>query len=182
MIVILEGPDNAGKSTLANKLKADLNLEVVHPGGPPKNIADAIARCVEQSAVFSMSAEVNFIYDRVTCISDMIYRGVPEYHRVFKKFQAQFCRSMNVVIIICRPSNERLRNFDDHVTKEHETEEVVQHAKDNVDRIISEYDAVIDDFSSDRYIDCIIYDFEHDSDGEEYKILKSFIYNRLDPV
>lgn len=182
MIIILEGPDNAGKSTLARRLSADLNLEVVHPGGPPKNISDAISRCVEQEFVFEIATQVNFIYDRITCISDMIYRGKPQYHNIFYKFQDEIKRHKNVLIVYCRPSLKRLRNFDDHVMQEHEDAAVVQHAKDNVDRIITEYDAVMKSFEEDDLFEFVRYDFELDEYSSEYSSLKSIIYNKLDNV
>lgn len=179
MIIILEGADNSGKSTLAKRLASDLNLEVCHPGGPPKNIAEALARCVEQDAIFDLCTEVNFIYDRVTCISDMIYRGKPQYHEAFIGFIRSLRYKPNVMIVYCRPSDERLKNFDDHVMQAHEDESIVQHAKDNVDRIISEYDNLFADIRQDRYIHYFDYNFEADDESEIYKDLRSLIENGM---
>ena len=180
MIIILEGADNSGKSTLAKRLASDLNLEVCHPGGPPKNIAEALARCVEQDAIFDLSTQVNLIYDRVTCISDMIYRGKKQYHNVFVKFLERIREKTNVMIVYCRPSNERLTNFDDHVMQDHEDEAVVQHAKDNVGRIIAEYDSLLHSLRLDKHFFFFVYNFEEDTDAESYKELRSLITDRLD--
>ena len=180
MIIILEGADNSGKSTLAKRLASDLNLEVCHPGGPPKNIAEALARCVEQDAIFDLSTQVNFIYDRVTCISDMIYRGKKQYHNVFVKFLERIREKTNVMVVYCRPSNERLTNFDDHVMQDHEDEAVVQHAKDNVGRIIAEYDSLLHSLRLDKHFFFFVYNFEEDTDDESYKELRSLITDGLD--
>ncbi len=182
MIIILEGADNSGKSTLAKRLAADLNLEVCHPGGPPKNIAEALARCVEQDTIFDLSTQVNFIYDRVTCISDRIYRGKSEYHSVFDMFLDRIKETANVLIVFCRPSTERLKNFDDHVMQDHEDEAVVEHAKNNVDRIIREYDELLGVLQSNKHFYYFVYNFETDNEcgSESFKELRSLIIDRLD--
>jgi len=178
MIIILEGPDNAGKSTLAKKLSADLGIDVVHPGGPPKNIIEVIARCEEQSAVFSLSTEVDVIFDRVTCISDLIYRGRPEYDRIFEIFHRQLKTAKNVIVVYCRPSDERLKNFDDHVQQAHEDAAVVQYAKDNVNRIIDEYDNLFAMFAENKHINVVKYDFERNSDN--YEVILEKLSQRKD--
>lgn len=180
MIVILEGADNSGKSTLAKRLSKDLGIDAVHPGGPPKNIIEVIARCEEQSTVFGLSTEVDVIFDRVTCISDLIYRGRPEYDRIFEIFHRRLQTAKNLVIIYCRPSTDRLKNFDDHVQQDHEDAAVVQHAKDNVDRIISEYDGMFGVLSRKKHFDIIQYNFELDASGSRYNLLLSMLQMRKD--
>lgn len=180
MIVILEGADNSGKSTLAKRLSKDLGIDAVHPGGPPKNIIEVIARCEEQSAVFGLSTEVDVIFDRVTCISDLIYRGRPEYDRIFEIFHRQLKTAKNVIIVYCRPSDERLKNFDDHIQQPHEDAAVVQHAKDNVDRIISEYDNLFMMFAENKHIDVVKYDFELQANDFRYSQLLSMLQMRKD--
>lgn len=180
MIIILEGPDNAGKSTLGNMLSVDLGISLVHPGGPPKNIVEVINRCYEQANTFSLSSEVDFIYDRVTCISDMIYRGKPEYNKMFTVFHYQLKLMKNVVIIYCRPSDERVKNFDDHIQKDHEDASVVQHAKDNVDRIVSEYDAFMNSIMYNLNYTVLRYDFERDASKESYNALVRLLTSRMD--
>lgn len=182
MIVILEGADNSGKSTLAKKLGQGLKIDVVHPGGPPKNIIEVIARCEEQSAVFDLSTDVNIIFDRVTCISDLIYRGRPEYNKIFKCFHKQLMTAENVVVIYCRPSDNRLKNFDDHIQQDHEDAAVVQHAKDNVDRIISGYDSWFKYFADSTCLNIVKYDFELDKSLSGYSALLKHLQNRKDHV
>lgn len=180
MIIILEGPDNAGKSTLGQKLSDCLGIDLVHPGGPPKNIVEVIARCQEQSNVFQLSTEVDFIFDRVTCISDQIYRGRPEFDRVFGVYQGQLKIAKNVIIIYCRPSDTRVKNFDDHVQKDHEDAAVVQHAKDNVDRVVDEYDGLMSMFSADKHYHFVKYNFEMDESGHGFESLVAMLKTRKD--
>jgi len=178
MIVILEGPDNAGKSTLGNKLAIDLHLDLIHPGGPPKNLVEVIERCQEQSTVFSHSTTVDFIFDRVTCISDQIYRGRTDLYKLFDFYQNDLRSAKNIIIIYCRPSDDRLRNFDDHVQKDHEDEAIVQHAIDNVDRIINEYDSIMDYLMSDKHVCIIKYDFERDTHEASYHAILEMLKNK----
>ena len=180
MIIILEGADNSGKSTLAKRLSEDTGLPVIHPGGPPANIADAVVRCMEQDQLFNLSTELDFIFDRVTCISDRIYRGKPEYHNIFSLYQQAISLAKNVLVVYCNPSEDRLRNFDDHVTQAHEDEAVVNHAKMHIDRILEEYSDVMHDLSNHRHIKIVEYDFESDTDSESYKVIRSMINNNRD--
>lgn len=180
MIVILEGADNSGKSTLAKRLSQETGLSVVHPGGPPANIADAIVRCMEQNSLFMMSTDVDFIFDRVTCISDRIYRGNSDYHKVFSLYQAAIAQAKNILVVYCNPSQERLRNFDDHVMQAHEDAAVVEHAKTNIDRILKEYSDVMHDLSNHRHIKIVEYNFEIDEEGLDFMALRSLINNGRD--
>lgn len=180
MIIILEGPDNAGKSTLGNKLSVDLGIDLVHPGGPPKNIVEVINRCQEQSNVFNMSTAVDVMFDRITCISDQIYRGRPEFDNVFIAYQNHLRSCKNVIVIYCRPSDDRVKNFDDHVQKDHEDAAVVQHAKDNVDRIVYDYDSLMAMFQADQHFNVIQYNFEADQDGCGYREMLNLLESRRD--
>lgn len=168
MIIILEGPDNAGKSTLARMLAEDLKVEVVHPGGPPANIADALIRCGEQAMLFQLGESISFIYDRVTCISEPIYRGIDTHLVAFGLFQADLASEVadhNVLLVYCRPPIRVIKDFSGHVTKAHETEEVVEHAKRNIDRIIIEYDEVM------ARLKPIVYDYTADDAAAKYNYI-----------
>lgn len=174
MIIILEGPDNSGKTTLAKKLSLDTGFEVCHPGGPPKNINDALACCWQQSFAFIHSDHISFIYDRVTCISQRIYCGKSEYHDVFDRLRRRITEN-NVLVVFCWPSVDRMRNFDDHITQAHETDEVVEHAKRNVDRIIAEYAIVKSEMLAEDSAKVFEYNFEADTYGSQYHKLLNII-------
>ena len=69
-MIILEGMDGSGKSTLAKILQDTFNIPGIHPGAPPKDPR------VEQQMMRIQGAEAgnSIIYDRVTCISQQVYR------------------------------------------------------------------------------------------------------------
>lgn len=163
MIVVLEGADNSGKSTLAKKLSSEFSIEVVHPGGPPKNISDALLRCNEQAIILNSSDSVSFVYDRITCISDFVYRGNTRYNKIFRQYQNHLRYAPDLMIIYCRPSDERLLKFDDHVMQDHEDESVVEHAKLNVHRTIATYDELFSEFERDQKMNIRRFDFETES-------------------
>lgn len=178
MIIVIEGAENSGKSTLAKKLSEALGLEVVHPGGAPKNIAEAIYRCSEQHVASLSGSFVSFIYDRVTCISDKIYRGKPQYHSIFNEYLTfMMDDEQNVIFIFCRASDERMKCFDDHEMKEHDTVEAIEYAKDNISRIIKEYDDLIAEHVDKPNV--CRYDFEADPNGVAFEELVRILKEKM---
>ena len=167
MIIIIEGFDNSGKSTLASRLSNELGLERVHPGGPPANIVAVMTRMDEQTQHFHCAHLVNFIYDRVTCISDACYRQNKSYAEIFKFYQDLLVAASKVMLIYCRPSDARLKNFSDHINQEHDTDEIVEHAKSKSDIIIQSYDRLINRLSNDGLF-IMSYNFEADDNDSRY--------------
>lgn len=163
MIIIVEGPDNAGKSTLCNKLSKDLGLPIVHPGGPPKDTISIISRCLEQDASFTLANYFSFIYDRVTCISDDAYNYNVNNHQGLAYFRSSL-RNAKVLVIYCRPSDDQLKDFSGQMKKDHKSAETAKHAVDNVDIIIARYDYIMNELS-DLGVNIERYDFL-DSDAE----------------
>lgn len=67
MIIVLEGPDNSGKSTLAKELSEILGFDIIHSGGPekyPGEIAERMKRYQKENWV---------IFDRHPAISQSVY-------------------------------------------------------------------------------------------------------------
>ena len=73
MIIILEGFDESGKSTLASKLSDRLSYKIVHPGRKPENIDEAKDMAAQQFGLMTFAKHVDLILDRVTCISSHCY-------------------------------------------------------------------------------------------------------------
>jgi len=178
MIVIIEGFDNSGKSTLAKRLSEELNLEVVHPGGPPKNIAEVILRMNEQQSIFTFGTYVDFIYDRVTCISDQVYRQDKSYDTIFKYYISILEQYKSVMLIYCRPSLEQMQNFDDHVMQAHDTAEIVEHAKQKSSIIIAGYDKLIDEMYRSKML-INTFNFESEDAEKIYQRIKLTISQGL---
>ena len=74
MSIILEGPDGAGKTTLASDLQGHFPEMEMHPrfctsrGGPIENLAEAVYRDTR-------GTPSHYIYDRHPVISDYVYNA-----------------------------------------------------------------------------------------------------------
>src|SRR4051812_3455357 len=69
MQIVLEGPDNAGKSTLAAFLSERLGIPVKHSGGPSKHPGE-----VNERARAFGADDSDLIYDRHPCVSQNLYQ------------------------------------------------------------------------------------------------------------
>lgn len=146
MFVIVEGPDNSGKTALCKFLSMHLKVSIVHSGGPPrskKEFFDRIERLLHHPRPV--------IFDRFPVISEHVYgpvlRGVDTFegaHRIFN------CRMLlrRPIILYCRTSIEEMLKLDDHKVKEHETAEHVESVKHNALNLIYRYDEVMSIYPS----------------------------------
>lgn len=153
MRVILEGPDNAGKTSLANSVIHTLGSTVAyyHPGGAPAGI-DAEGECVEQQIEVLQDCRT-ILMDRCTPISQRVYN--PDIHRdpwrahMWSRYEA-----LNVVVIYCRPSTDKLLRVQDFTWRGDETEEHKQKIIRNQHLFVQRYDELM------QTIPNIYYDFE----------------------
>lgn len=141
-MIILEGPDHSGKSTLAAELSKALNMQVVHPGGAPKTLTEEFNFMVTQK---HKSSEL-IIHDRVTCISQPVYSTM-RHEGVngdqYLPFIRQFESHPKVVIIYCRPPLKNMLEMTNHEVKAHETVEHVKMVEQNQRQLIAAYDALM---------------------------------------
>ena len=112
MNLIIEGPDNSGKSTLAGYLSRVLKMPVIEGKGPPKSVDEINQR------VISYSQYKGVIFDRHPAISNRIYdiaRGIRPQIRsdVLQEF---FFKGPDKIIIFCRGD----RTLGTHVVKDDE--------------------------------------------------------------
>lgn len=133
-MIILEGMDNSGKSTLAAKF----GLEVVHPGPAPKSYGE------EQGFLDSQlrDARLPIVMDRVTCISSQVYK-----RKVFDNRYMDYLRQMvgtpHCLIVYCRPPDNVVLNFDTHNVKAHDTPEHLARVKANARQYLESYDRLM---------------------------------------
>ncbi len=133
-MIIIEGCDNTGKSTLAEKLGKDLGLEVHHSVRPdstlsPHNIMEHARRQLRPRRV---------ILDRVFAISEYVYGRVIRGQSLLKEFHSDAIMELyqrNHMIIYCRPS--------DKVIQDNKGRDQMEGVVDNFPRIIAEYDDLI---------------------------------------
>jgi hypothetical protein len=112
-MVIIEGCDNSGKSTLARKLNLEFNLKIIKSSGPPISKEDLVQR-VEASIENTKRGNI-FIYDRYPLISEFVYGPLlrnknllegEEGNRLWKELIL-----INPFIVYCRPPYTKIADF-----------------------------------------------------------------------
>lgn len=128
MNIVLEGPDNSGKSTLASFLAAHIRRPIVASEGPdqyPGEINDRIRRYEYFRGV---------IFDRHPCISQPIYGRYRSATEVDQRLIHRFMDS-RPLFIYCRG-----RDLANHVEKKVDTPEHLASVKANHSMICRAYD------------------------------------------
>lgn len=103
-MIILEGPDSSGKTTLAERLSRDLRKTVVHSGGPPKSEPEMLYRI--HTMIYRSSHDV--IYDRCSIITDPIYAKALGRSTVITRVHELELSWLNPIIIQCRSPTGQL--------------------------------------------------------------------------
>ena len=104
-MVIIEGVDNSGKTTLANTLSQHFNYPLIHSPGHCSEMLDW--------AKAHLLTGGYRIYDRFPCISEHIYgpviRGRDEFKSVLGKKIMTLFLDKNPLIIYCKPPDSVIR-------------------------------------------------------------------------
>lgn len=106
-LIVVEGMDNTGKTTLVNKLAHKTGYTVIPSRGPDK---DQVREWLKMALQKAMEDDV--IFDRISLVSEEIYGPLLRGGSVFEpkewdKLWAQFML-MNPAIIYCRPPREAI--------------------------------------------------------------------------
>lgn len=137
-MIIIEGADNSGKSTLAAKFSR-VGLPVYPAGPAPKNRQEEIDCLRNQHSL----ARSNFgVMDRVTCISQQIYAD-RMFDKVLGAALMQLMEFDSTVLIYCRPPNRTLMDMSTHKVKAYDTEEHLQKIIDGQHKYIDRYDSLM---------------------------------------
>lgn len=131
MNIIIEGHDNAGKSTLAGEVARALGRKVISSEGPEKYPGELIER------VRRYSIEQEVVFDRHPCVSDLIYsegRGRPS--PLTRELADLHLYSKKVLIIYCDP---RDRGLSRHIAKDHDTQEHLAMVSEKYQIILNAY-------------------------------------------
>ena len=142
MALIIEGPDNAGKTTLAKQLSEVLRIPIHHPGGAPKGSEHELSCMVSQLELCSE----NIILDRVTCISQPIFnthRHDAVDNPLFGTFLRRMIDTPGCVIIYCRPDDKEVLNMFKHEVKPHDSPAHIQYIEENQASFVKSYDLVM---------------------------------------
>lgn len=137
--IILEGPDGAGKSRLAQDLGYVFRSRVIHTGGANTSEEDLVLRML---TIQSEAVRGAVIFDRVPQISDRIYKealGVPQL--LSEHILTSELVSLRPTIVYVRRINpeDMLGSILD-VKKEHKPPEYLEQVKRNHPKIVELYD------------------------------------------
>jgi thymidylate kinase len=156
MRFILEGPDNAGKTTLANSIKHILGprVEYFHPGGKPADL-DAEGMCIEEQLDMLMRNSA-IIMDRCTPISQAVYNADPQLEE-WREHMWQRYAALGATVIYCRPSTDKLLRVQDLTWRDGETDEHKEKIIRNQHTFVQRYDAIMQDIPN------LSYDYEDKS-------------------
>lgn len=147
-MIIVEGPDSSGKSTLVEKLKDRLHLVHIKPikHGPPVDAKDLYERAKHILMEATKHQKNNTIVDRFGLIGESIYgpvcRGKDMWVEIPDKKQEIFSafNTLNPFIIYCRPPANIIANLANHEVKSYDTPEHLKTLKKNQALIIKSYD------------------------------------------
>jgi hypothetical protein len=107
MIIVIEGPDGAGKTTLAKQLAHDLKLDYHHEGPPPKGLApwDHYGRILEDAR----RDKKDLVIDRFAYgerVYGPILRSKDTLGHTGWKLMVRLMRACGVVTVYCLPEYE----------------------------------------------------------------------------
>lgn len=163
-MIIVEGPDNAGKTTLCNTLSRELNKGIIHSPNH-KDMMSSTEKWFEwiiQSLTHPSNAHI--IYDRHPLISEQVYGPVLRRHNFFgdgrgAAFYHLLLKS-NPLIIYCKPPEENLMDFGDR--------EQLEGVIDNANLLAVAYDAFMHDLFHHELFNGDVIKYDYTSNSIEY--------------
>ena len=140
-MIIMEGPDLSGKTTLANRISALMGIEVYHSGGPANK--KRLRRRLEYINYFYKNKKI--ILDRHICISEQIYGTIL---RKRTKIPIYILNNIlyenNPLIFYCDKSLKYLRNnFNFLIEKPHKSKEHIKEVIKNYEAIYQKYESLM---------------------------------------
>jgi hypothetical protein len=144
MLIIIEGPDNSGKSTLASWLAQSLNWRMMHSGGPVKTIEERDDRL---NLLFKVPQPV--VFDRFPCISERVYgptlRAVDIFGDEHGQEWLRLFHSTPRCVIYCRAPLSLMLDLEHHVSKPGSGDDAkhVEAIKKNALALIHAYDRLM---------------------------------------
>jgi cellulose biosynthesis protein BcsQ len=161
MLIIIEGMDNTGKSTLAKQLAEDLQIDLRHSKGKDIDMSDNLLD------IYWDSKKGHLITDRINLISEVVYGPILRNQNKLektKKIWWEIYDSLEIVIIYCRPS---LGMILQSMSEREQMEGVI----DNTEQLLLAYDREILQLEKDKK-PIFRYNYIEDNYEEVLKMLK----------
>jgi len=140
MMIIFEGPDGSGKSTIIDTFLSlvpnNPHIKTIVSEGPEKYPEEILERIDRYHTNYMSAQDDLWIYDRHPAISQNIYA---QFNNKTRVDQARINR-----LYECRPLNVYCRGRDqlgDHVAKEHDSEDHLKMVKERHSAIRNDYDS-----------------------------------------
>lgn len=159
IMLVFEGPDNSGKSTIASYVSHELGIPLYHFGKPPKNVMD-----LRNRLKFMLENHDRYIFDRIPLISEQVYSILRTQNLLSvlnnaECFYTRF-RDLNPLVVYCRPSTSIM--LEGHKGKKHDSPEHLAAVEEKALQLIERYDQVM---NSEYLPPCWYFDYtkqEHD--------------------
>lgn len=141
-LVIIEGPDGAGKSTLIQNLVAMGGFVSIHTGGPPRDRQDLEDKLDKIKLAFDIAGDDILLLDRHPAVSDPIYSKVSGSRSFMTPgFLGEQVWSMHPVFVYCRGSADSMRKNISKTPKAHKSPEQLLQVIQHHGEIVQLYDA-----------------------------------------
>lgn len=137
-VIVIEGPDGAGKSTLAQDLSDYFQWPIIHTGGPIRSRSEFLKKVVTYNL---MSPEAPVIYDRIPYISDQIYAPIAGHKSATSGSELNYMleRIRPVIVYCALTDNESMSRRISIEHKEHKTYEHLNQIQANHNEIVQRY-------------------------------------------
>jgi len=132
-IIICEGPDNSGKTSLIKRLAPEMGLEVRHSASHLRGSGELIDWVDKELDTKFVKPP---IYDRFPLISEQVYGPILRGHNVFEGLYKGWAKDYQPLIIYCRPSLNRLLRFNPNIPQ-------MDGVKDHAKQLVEAYDAIM---------------------------------------
>lgn len=142
-MIIIEGPDLAGKSTIGKRITNLTDREVHHYGGPPTN-----AKSINNRISHSIKHPEK-IFDRHSAVSERVYGPLRGFELMEPEQLDSVLTSLNPLILFCDPGLDFLLNNIKYLkTKPHKEKEHVDKVKENYLKVYNSYQFVMSHLST----------------------------------
>lgn len=153
-MIVVEGMDNTGKTTLISKLAEELKLLSITNRRRPQRREDVFHYTANMTM---LSLHFSTIFDRWQAISEPIYgpicRGIGFLEDGDTDYLHAVTRVANPLIIYCRPQDSTILNFGER--------DQMEGVIDNGRELITAYDLEMETVA--KWFPVIRYDFERDT-------------------